>query len=694
MKNSKGQMAVFIALIFQVLFVLFAMAINVGMLVHDKINLQSAVDLAAYYGAQRQAEILNAIAHQNYMVRQSYKLLSWRYRVWGTMGRIDPTPPSIRNLLRGDALREVDEFANAIQYQPMFCVSHSGFLEYHGKDSSRCHNQVPREIPEIPPKQIIAVFNPINAFAAILNRRAREVFNHSCQDDGTYNWIMAAAFWYAFKMDQADRRAVMNALARMAAESENDFTDLDGASVSDGVKKTFEKNLTFSNQQAIQNVQFFNGLGGKEPQEWLSPVLISPELIYMDSIFSGSCRGEAQSLRRRPAMHSSTDLWSIFKGDPLWRDYIEPQQDPSSLFHDSLGVEKNPWMMAYVGVKAETAPRQVFFPFGQPVTLKAKSYAMPFGGRIGPWWGAAWTPGANQSSNSPDLRIDGGTYPPRRGSPEQTDKSNDPAMVKRLLNYPRYPGDRLGLRSQMALGSLIGLGGALNPQTNGPVAGLDAYRDLTSAPPYYDPLAFDPRVEVQKLRNLEIAAIAPDLFDATYYSIEPNYAATLLGKLRRSRASTIDRFYVAGSEQYRLRELRADLGSRERQTEFSILDQLTIAAGTKSPSQPGGNPASLHHPEFGFFFIKDPAHLLTSWVSNEVAMDYSFPQDRFGTCPNPQPWLASVKVPGNCPIGGGRSGYSVRMVSPQYLRSGDLKLGGADQASGAILNPPPDGDGW
>ena len=80
-------MSVFIALIFQVLFVFFAMVVNIGMVVHDKINLQNAVDLGAFYGAQRQAEILNEIAHVNYQIRQDYKLLAWRYRVIGTLGR-------------------------------------------------------------------------------------------------------------------------------------------------------------------------------------------------------------------------------------------------------------------------------------------------------------------------------------------------------------------------------------------------------------------------------------------------------------------------------------------------------------------------------------------------------------------------------------------------------------------------------
>lgn len=46
-KNQKGQVAIFVALIFQVLFVFFAVLINVGLLVHHKINLQHSTDLAA-----------------------------------------------------------------------------------------------------------------------------------------------------------------------------------------------------------------------------------------------------------------------------------------------------------------------------------------------------------------------------------------------------------------------------------------------------------------------------------------------------------------------------------------------------------------------------------------------------------------------------------------------------------------------
>ena len=79
--HPTGQLSIFVVLIFQALFILFAMSLNVALVVHDKINLQNSVDIAAYYGAMKQAEMMNAIAHINYQIRQSWKLLVWRYRV-------------------------------------------------------------------------------------------------------------------------------------------------------------------------------------------------------------------------------------------------------------------------------------------------------------------------------------------------------------------------------------------------------------------------------------------------------------------------------------------------------------------------------------------------------------------------------------------------------------------------------------
>src|ERR1700679_2559585 len=98
MNGQRGQASILIAIIFQVLFIFFAMVVNVGLLVHDKINLQNSTDIAAYYGAMKQAEVLNAMAQTNYQIRQAYKLLNWRLWVLADAGRnsvLNQTQPAL-----------------------------------------------------------------------------------------------------------------------------------------------------------------------------------------------------------------------------------------------------------------------------------------------------------------------------------------------------------------------------------------------------------------------------------------------------------------------------------------------------------------------------------------------------------------------------------------------------------------------
>ena len=81
LKNKKGQAAIFILMIFSLIFMFFGMAINIGMLVHHKINLQNAADLAALAGAAEEARILNMIGWKNYELRKNFKEFVYRYWV-------------------------------------------------------------------------------------------------------------------------------------------------------------------------------------------------------------------------------------------------------------------------------------------------------------------------------------------------------------------------------------------------------------------------------------------------------------------------------------------------------------------------------------------------------------------------------------------------------------------------------------
>jgi Flp pilus assembly protein TadG len=76
-KNKKGQMLIFFGLAFTFLFLLFAMVVNISFIVTAKINLQNAVDLAAYAGAAQQARYMTALGIWNYEMRRNFKVFTY-----------------------------------------------------------------------------------------------------------------------------------------------------------------------------------------------------------------------------------------------------------------------------------------------------------------------------------------------------------------------------------------------------------------------------------------------------------------------------------------------------------------------------------------------------------------------------------------------------------------------------------------
>ena len=80
-KQKQGQIAVMLAMSFTLLFLLIAMVVNISFLVTAKINLQNAVDLAAYAGAAQQARYLTEIGKWNYEMRRNYKAMVFDYLI-------------------------------------------------------------------------------------------------------------------------------------------------------------------------------------------------------------------------------------------------------------------------------------------------------------------------------------------------------------------------------------------------------------------------------------------------------------------------------------------------------------------------------------------------------------------------------------------------------------------------------------
>jgi hypothetical protein len=663
--NQRGQAAIFVALIFNVLFVFFAMAINVALVVHDKINLQNSVDLAVYYAASKQAELLNVIAHQNYAIRQSYKLLAWRYRVLGTMGLY-------RNTVHPVWSGEMNEAAFGPAVRPSLCVTYKPTWQEVPDGENLCNTENLR-IPPLPEVKVVAGFLGLNQGIAALSRQLRMQFDAQCQKHGAYNWWFAMSSLHAFRLDQRNRKQVIYSIARNLSSGQNgDFIDLDGNSVLAGARETFMKNLTYANSQAFGEsgggeFAMYNSLQGVRPEDWLVEIAIAPTMLYTDVDNAPGCNASPQPVQNLPqrsgavnllqqAYPAGLDAGNLF----AWRtgDFLQGQD-----FQYSIGVEKNPWYMAYVGIRAQTQPRQIFFPIGSSIKMLARTFAKPFGGRIGPWYSEKWErPGKNSEGTPVDALmaprvINGGLL-------------NSPDDPRRLPNYSRFPGDTLGLSSKLSLNALAGLGSV--------GISFDSYKNIKAdmgANATNDVLPADGSPGGPPIRGYEIAAIAPDLFDITYYSIEPNFTKNYWEKLRANRA----RFNIPYDV-----PIRSDIGSFSPELPgYSVQEQMAQAR------QKG-----LQKSE-AFYFVRAKAHLLTSWLPGAGTYNYGVKEslENFGKCTVPDDNKRYTN-PGSCIAGGGRTGYSVKLINRDSLFSNQHKIGGPKAAPAGILNPPPADDGW
>ncbi|MBK9324549.1 MAG: Tad domain-containing protein [Bdellovibrionaceae bacterium] len=708
--NRQGQVAIFIAMIFPVLFLFFAMIINVGLLVHHKINLQNSVDIAAYYGAAKQAEMLNAIAHTNYQIRQSWKLLSWRYRQLGTAGDYNTHPyDKDARQIRSDDIDGYPENLSGAQKDyydsPAFCVTYVPFHPMPGSESTCKYQSSLRTINLFRPPPVIAGFLSLNASITAAATAALNTARKRCEFVGQFNYFILGEFLVAFNRDQGERKQLINMLSRGLSESTDNFREISGELVSEGIRATLENNLTEANKAKGSNLKLtvVNGLGlegcnavgqaDTQAAKWLSEIKIAPAFVFMDSLCdSTQIRPIPKELgnQRPDTMPNFSTVLS--KQIENLSQFIGQREAP---YNSSVGFEKNPWCMAYVGVKAETTPNIPFMPLNG-VKLKAQGFAKPFGGKIGPWYNAVWTSGSSQSNGG------------KRSDPLLPSRLSDKGQVanyqdaSRAPNYSRFVGDKFGMKSRAVQGqwgrAIYNLDATWSsrPANKLEAEPLDAKKsdepnfnhwnhlqDEFGTKKTGDILAWDNEQDAYpRMRSLELAAILPDQFDLTYYSIDPDFYHNYYIKIKEGYIQKVPGFKYL---------VRPDLGVRlgnKNYTEYSIREQYKALEFVKTD-----NP-QIPEPKVDFekkllYVALDVAQVLTSWVGKNLK-DYSLDEERFGKCLT-KPLKnggETIATSGDCIIGG-RTGYSVKLVSSDYLYSEDLDLGGENAGPGKIINPPP-----
>ncbi len=713
LKNRNGQVALFVALIFQILFIFFAMVINVGLLVHHKINLQNSVDIAAYYGAMKQAENMNALAHINYQVRQSWKLLAWRYRAIGTAGDFDEHPllksPGRELTIRpgGADTDDINPSARDFYDAPAFCATYVPFKPMPDGENTCKSLSKWSGIRLFEKPAVIAGQNPFNSAISKATETLRYNALSRCKYFGAYNYKLLGQYVVAYNLDQGDRMLLIAAISRSMSNSTEDFKDLDGDSVKTGILNTLRNNLTTANSDSL-SLKVYNSLGAdgcnnpptdEMPAKWLVPVRIAPAFNYIDTDCARSDANTIQPVGRELSSDSKDWPMEVFN-DPnhaLAKDirelsqYIGLRQNIDHPYNYSLGVEKNPWCMAYVGVSATTSPKIPFSPFGL-VQLKARAFFKPFGGRMGPWYESQWPSGSDRSSGGGKMDAN---VPPRIFDTASIGTEKDPT---RAANFSRFVGDLYGMKSRNVLyqfGRGIykldptwSLGRSDNTiELNDKAPNFMHWNqlpfDFTKKTGSGDMLAWSDETKApSRFRNLELLAILPDQFDMAYYSIEPDYYHNYYTRIKNKFIPKV----VPSFD----KEVRPDLGYHKdynqggvNLNEFSVKDQYKVLKNREIQE------LSIDLDQKLTYISKDWKNVLTGWADNGF-LDYSLNTGKLGKCITEPKYNGETPDPatsGNC-IVGGSTGYSVKMISSDYLNS-ELQLGGDNSGKGKIKNAPP-----
>lgn len=674
--RERGQITIFLVMVFPIFFVFFAMVMNIGLVVHEKISVQNAADLAAIYGAQRQAELLNAIGHTNYQIRQAWKLFAYRIRVFGDFGRTShplrdalgrgsPTVTGNYNEAWPGAL--VGEVAaDQQQIPPAVCIRHGGWVTdprqvTNSAGDNLCKsngNVVGVRIPRLPQ---ITVIMPWDAIVKSSFQNVQRQIDNQCAGAGAGNWQMAAAFMAMYRLDVRNK---LQRIAEFKKRLENG-TDIRGQSIALGVRKTFKANLTAAVSEDFDFSwinSLSNGSAAFNERNWLRINYIYPMVYFVgQSQISQAvgCAGNIASLVEafiNPQKIDNTTNPSVLQRHGYLQggnkgllamlsvdntDAAAMEWNPASplyQFSSNIGVEKNPWIAIYSGVRASVSALKPFFPIGNSHNVTAESYAMPFGASVGPWFRSTWPAGSSRSQGVPTDPLLPDIFEPQA-------QSGTPAIsFRNIPNYSRFPGDLVGLGSVSSL---------QEPALLWPKVGT-SFRGLYTED-FIETFASDALMggggnsQVPKLMSsrLELLAVMPDLFDLTYYSIEPRAAA----------------FFDTTTERVMVPDYSAD-------TPPSGVRDLVEAMSSFSSRPP--------------YRISRWDHLLTGWAPQRIGL-YGTPAERFGNCAV-EVSSGEKSTSGNCVVGG-RSGYSVKVVSKRYLRRDNLPLGGLG-AIGPLSNPP------
>ena len=383
-RGNKGQVSILIGTMLLTFILFFAFVVNTGMLIHAKINLQNAADLAAYAGAAVQARQLNHISYLNYEMRRQYKKFLFRYYVVGTMSW-----DSARSAPATGEHQWIPNDNDGVDWRvPSVCL-------IFNRNDNFCHLASLSPIP-IPPDSYMDQINQTlrGQLQAIETARIK-----SCEEiDRTNIQILSLWVW--------NTDPELTSLPPNTTMAKNLGRGL-GIVPKEGLLKarinTLEYYVNFEPQNGVTLSKVNELMNSSDPARrertiqafysayyTLGDHIFNSEETVMDELLPPGAEG-ANLLRLEPlTVKSTTYATKMETGSPPGANVTVVDEGRTCIakvapmkIEMPIGVKKDPTILTYYAIRLQAKAKVLFSPFGD-MQLKAYAAAQPFGSRIGP----------------------------------------------------------------------------------------------------------------------------------------------------------------------------------------------------------------------------------------------------------------------------------------------------------------------
>lgn len=444
-KNQKGQVSIFFGVMIMVIISLTALIINVGLFVKAKINLQNAVDAAAFSGAAVQARQLTSIAYLNWEMRNVYKEWMFKYYVLGQTalrnlhedaGEGKPLPGGTSNFTMrsfGDN-KTSNPFSNDPQKNSQRDVYNipSVCIQYPNAPADCDTYKLPR-LPRFKNQTTIGINNTSDLYTDALSGIRVE----QCSRRSQANFEIAAMWAFSVghgaselaqnaPMILADRPGAYTKAFELGVRVRNLESLVNQAPFSNGIcvspssaAGSCSQDINSLNSQDSPHLErivkaFYSGyrnLGNEIDREMKASFTITElppqDQSYGTSTLSGLLYPRGENIKKyyldlrlhpvnfatfytalvvppRSSSSGSADSSHDLGGDTQFTGGCDATKIAIPIPGYPFGFVKDPSTLTYYAIKGEVKFMGLFNPFSFSTKLTAYAAAKPFGGRIGP----------------------------------------------------------------------------------------------------------------------------------------------------------------------------------------------------------------------------------------------------------------------------------------------------------------------